>query len=78
MHEKHGLGTKNEIDRSNKYGKDFINFNGLLNENRNGDEQVWVGVSMAKPGRHQYVVRYEDDPFDFKADESVGPLGLIQ
>ena len=52
MHEKFAAGTKNEIDRQNKYGKDFINFNGLLNEDRNGDDQVWVGVSLAKPGRH--------------------------
>ena len=58
------------MDRRTPESKDYAEFMDLLNEDRNGDEQLWVGAAMSRPGRHQYVVRYEEEPLSAPKEEA--------
>jgi hypothetical protein len=33
----------------------------MLNEHKNYEEQLWIGVAISRPGKHNYIIRYEDD-----------------
>lgn len=32
----------------------------MINEDYDQEDEVYVGVAMSKPGKHTYVIRYED------------------
>lgn len=40
------------------------------------DNQLWVGVTISRPGRHNFVIRYEEDTFTDGADSQ--HLSLVQ
>ena len=78
LHESDKLGTNAEIDRRNRKSKHHALFMDLLNEDRNGDEQLWVSVAMSRPGRHQYIVRYEEELSCGLEDEELDELLVRQ
>ena len=43
--------------------KNVSNINELLLNMKDADD-LYVGVAIARPGRHTYIVKYKDDPKD--------------
>ena len=47
--------------------KNVANINEMLSKMKDADD-LYVGVTIARPGRHTYIVKYRDDPKEDEPD----------
>jgi len=68
----------NEALRQNPKLPTFTEFANLMDEDKDPENQLWVGVALSRPGRHTYIVKYEEDADHDCSEGHKHALGLVR
>ena len=68
----------NEALRQNPKLPAYTEFLNLTDEDKDPENQLWVGVALSRPGRHTYIVKYEEAGDHDCSEGHKHALGLVR